>query len=104
MRAVAYGAFVAPLLLSCLNAAAQTHVVSIEGMLFRPAELVVRQGDRIVWQNKDLVPHTATTAAAGFDTREIRAGASGAWVATGPGRYDYVCTYHPGMKGSLVVK
>lgn len=86
-----------------LIAAAETHTVVIEGMQFKPAELVVKRGDKVVWQNKDLVPHTAT-AAGRFDTGDIPVNKDHSWVAGEPGRYDYVCTYHPGMKGSVVVK
>src|SRR4051812_41410042 len=84
-------------------AAAETHVVTIEGMKFAPATLQVKRGDKIVWRNKDVVPHTAT-AATRFDSGEIRAGGSWTWVAGVAGRHEYVCTYHPGMKAAVVVQ
>ena len=84
-------------------ASAENHVVTIEGMKNQPATLEVKRGDKVVWQNKDLVPHTVT-AAGKFDSREIAPGKSWSWTATSPGQYDYVCTYHPGMKGSVIVK
>jgi plastocyanin len=85
-----------------------THVIQIEGMVFKPAVLTVKPGDRVVWENKDVVPHTATTTpAAGkrqaFDSKQISAGARWSWTARGQGQYDYVCTFHPGMKGTLLV-
>lgn len=84
-------------------ALAATHVVTIEGMRFQPAEVTVRPGDKVVWRNKDMVPHTAT-AAGRFDSREIGAGRSWTWTARGRGRHGYVCTYHPGMTGAVVVQ
>jgi plastocyanin len=84
-------------------AGAKTHVVTVEGMAFAPAELTVQRGDKVVWRNKDLVPHTAT-AAGRFDSRNIASEKSWTYVAKTPGRYDYVCTYHPGMKATLVVQ
>jgi plastocyanin len=84
-------------------AAAETHVVTIEAMVIRPATLAVRPGDQVVWQNKDLVPHTAT-AQGRFDSGAIAAGKSWTWTAAGPGRIDYVCTFHPGMKAGIVVQ
>jgi plastocyanin len=63
----------------------------------------VRAGDTVVWRNKDLVPHTAT-AAGTFDSKEIAAGKHWTWTARKPGRYAYVCTYHPGMQGTVVVQ
>lgn len=80
-----------------------THVVTIEGMKFEPDAVTVRPGDTVVWQNKDVVPHTAT-AAGSFDSREIAAGKRWSWTARKAGRHAYVCTYHPGMQGTVVVQ
>lgn len=82
---------------------AETHTVRIEGMQFVPATLTVKAGDRIVWRNADLVPHTAT-AAGRFDSGAIQPGKSWTHAVPPPGRYDYVCTFHPGMKATLVVQ
>ena len=83
--------------------AASTHTVRIENMRFNPATLSVRAGDRIAWQNADVVPHTATCPGR-FDSGAIAPGQS--WVQPAPaaGRYDVVCTFHPGMKAALVVQ
>jgi len=85
------------------RAAPQEHVVLIEGMAFHPAALHVKPGDRIVWINRDLVPHTATGKAHAFDSGLIAAGAQ--WRTTAPrsGTYAYDCAYHPTMSGTLVV-
>jgi plastocyanin len=77
--------------------------VAIDGMRFVPATLAVRPGDRVVWVNKDLVPHTVTARDGRFDSRTIAAGASFAWTATGGGRVDYACVYHPTMVASLTL-
>ena len=37
----------------------RTHTVTIDGFRFQPERLTVARGDRIVWVNKDVVPHTA---------------------------------------------
>ena len=98
-----------PLLLLLLAAAlpfavrAETHTITIEGMKFSPATVTVKAGDRIVWNNKDVVPHTATAKGA-FDSGSIAVGKSWSHAAPKPGKYDYVCTFHPGMKATLVVK
>ena len=72
-------------------------------MQFRPAALTVRHGDRVVWRNKDLVPHTAT-AAQRFDSQAIGAGGSWTYVAGKPGTLRYVCTFHPGMAATLTIE
>jgi plastocyanin len=84
-------------------AQARTHVIAIEGMNFSPTQLKLKRGDKVMWQNKDLVPHTAT-AAGRFDSGSIAPGASWSRTFAAPGRYDYVCTFHPGMKAALVVQ
>ena len=79
------------------------HVVVIEGMRFVPETLAVHRGDRVVWRNQDLVPHTAT-AAGNFDSKAIAPGGSWSTVAAKTGTLGYVCSYHPTMKGVLTVQ
>ena len=96
-----------PLLLLALLlpalACAATHEVKIEGMQFTPASLTVKKGDKVVWRNADLVPHTAT-AAGSFDSKTIAAGKSWSYTARKAGKHAYVCSLHPTMKGTLVVQ
>jgi plastocyanin len=79
------------------------HTVTIENMQFNPPELTVHQGDRIVWVNKDLFPHTATAAKV-FDSGSIAANGSWSYVAAKSGEYAYGCTFHPTMKAKLTVQ
>jgi plastocyanin len=81
-----------------------THVVTIEGMKFQPEELTVASGDVVVWVNKDLVAHTATSSEAGiFDSKLIAPDKSWKFTARKKGDLAYVCTYHPTMKAMLHV-
>ena len=80
------------------------HTVVIENMQFTPAELSVHRGERIVWVNKDLFPHTATAASHAFDSGGIAAGSSWTYVASKAGEYAYGCTFHPTMKAILKVQ
>lgn len=86
-------------------AEAKTWTVKIADMRFDPATVTVAPGDTVVWVNEDLVPHTATSAAAGrFDSHAIAPGASWRYRVTALGRYAYACTFHPTMQGTLIVK
>ncbi len=82
----------------------QTHVVTIDGFAFKPPVVTVKAGDTIEWRNDDPVPHTATSTSGGFDSGSIAAGATYRWVARKPGRFDYLCTFHTIMKGTVVVE
>ena len=80
------------------------HTVVIENMQYNPPELRVHRGERIVWLNKDLFPHTVTAAAHAIDSGSIAAGASWTYVAGKAGEYAYGCTFHPTMKAILRVQ
>jgi plastocyanin len=80
------------------------HTVIIEQLQFHPAVLVVHRGDRIVWLNRDLFPHTVTATAKAFDSGSIPAGGTWKYRARRSGEYDYGCTFHPTMKATLIVR
>jgi len=79
------------------------HTVIIEGMNYIPSTLTVAKGDTVVWINKDLFPHTVTAANGRFDSHEIKATKSWKVVASHVGEVGYLCTFHPTMKGKLLV-
>ena len=96
-------AAVAALLIGGADAAPVVHTVTIDGFEFHPPEVTVGKGEVVVWVNKDPVPHTATAKGAALDSGSIAASGSFRFTATREGRFDYVCTLHPTMKGVLVV-
>ena len=81
-----------------------THTVTIEEMRFQPERLTVAPGDTIVWVNKDLVPHTATSEAGRFDSQTIQTAESWKFTARTRGEFAYICSFHPTMKAMLNVK
>jgi plastocyanin len=82
-----------------------THTVTIDGAKFSPSELTVRPGDTVVWVNKDILAHTATSAKGGFDSKTIQPGASWRYKvpAKAKGELPYTCSFHP-MNGVLRIK
>ena len=111
MRAVRFALAVAVTLAVCVIGLAagerptpQTHTVSMENMRFQPETLTVSRGDTIVWINKDLVPHTATSRTGGFDSQIIQAEKSWRFTVQKTGDFAYVCTFHPTMTAMLRVK
>ena len=83
---------------------ARTHVVEMTRFAFQPFEVEVAPGDTVRWLNRELVPHTATARDGAWDSGAIERGASWSWVADGSGAIDYVCAYHPSMRGRIVVR
>ena len=82
----------------------QTHTVTIEGMKFQPEALTVALGDTVVWINKDLVAHTATSQTDAFDSKMISPDKSWRLTVRKPGEIAYICTYHQTMKATLRVE
>ena len=83
--------------------APKTHTVTIDATRFEPARLTVAPGDTVIWRNKDILAHTATSTTGVFDSKEIKPGASWKYVVPRKGLFEYLCTLHPAMKGTLRV-
>ena len=83
--------------------AATTHTVVIEATSYAPQVLTVQRGDTVVWINKDPFPHTVTAAGA-FDSKSIPAGGTWKYTARQAGDHAYTCTFHPNMKGRLIIE
>jgi plastocyanin len=86
------------------QAGPQQHIVLMEAVAFSPTTLEVKVGDTIVWKNRDPFPHNATADTGQFHSSDIAPEQTGKITVDKQGRYPYVCTLHPGMKGLLTAK
>jgi plastocyanin len=78
--------------------------VTIRQFCFGPTILRVAPGETVTWINKDTSPHTVVGANAVWgDFSTLRRAARVTYRFVRPGVYPYVCTYHPGMVGAVVV-
>jgi plastocyanin len=78
--------------------------ITIAKSTFTPSRIVVKQGETIIWVNHDVVRHDATAANRIWKAGTILPGKSGTFTATKVGTFDYICTRHPSMKGTIVVE
>jgi len=85
-------------------APANVHVITIEGMQFRPQALTVEAGQQVRWVNKDPFPHTATADGGAFDSREIASGGTWNYRPARAGELGYGCRLHPTMRARLIVQ
>ncbi len=76
--------------------------VAIQDFSFKSSTVTINSGDSIRWTNKDSASHTATGQ--GFDTGTLSNGQSKTIVFNEPGAYQYTCSFHPGMRGTIVVQ
>ena len=82
-------------------AAPRSYTIVVDKMKFGALPTTVRAGDIIVWDNRDMFRHSATDKGV-FDI-DLPAGKAVRMRATKTGTFDFVCKYHPGMKGVLKV-
>jgi len=100
MKALALAlAFVAA---GTLAAAAADYTVVIDKMKFGPVPAEVHPGDTIVWQNNDILRHSATARDKSFDV-DLPAKTSVSMVVGAAGTVAFYCKFHPGMTGILVI-
>jgi plastocyanin len=80
--------------------------VEIENFAFSPKALTVKPGATITVTNRDVAEHTMTSDdGSSFDTQLIGKDQTVELTApTRPGTYDFHCTPHPNIKGTLVVE
>jgi plastocyanin len=79
--------------------------IEIKDFAFNPQTITVKSGEKVTWINRDEEPHTIVSVGKQFkkstalDTDQeftITAGA--------PGTYEYFCSVHPKMTGTIVVE
>ncbi|NPE31550.1 cupredoxin family copper-binding protein [Methanococcoides sp. SA1] len=78
--------------------------VMIEDFKFAPKEIRISVGDTIKWTNLDTAPHTATDNNDMFDSGTLEKGESFSMTFDEAGTYDYICTIHPWMEGTVIVE
>ena len=66
--------------------------------------VVIGINNTVVWTNNDSQPHTVTANGQAFDSGYLAPGASFKFAFVKAGIYEYHCTYHPWMTGTIVVK
>ncbi|WP_337863733.1 multicopper oxidase domain-containing protein [Nitrososphaera sp.] len=72
---------------------------------YQPHTVKVSPGSSVVWENDDNAMHTVTEAESNaFDSGLLQAGAQWEHMFDTKGQFQYYCTLHPWMKGSVIVE
>ncbi|MGI9020294.1 MAG: plastocyanin/azurin family copper-binding protein [Solirubrobacterales bacterium] len=77
--------------------------VTIRDFEFDPSAITVSVGDTISWTNEGQTDHTATATGGEFDTGILSDGESASHTFSTAGTFQYICTPHPFMKGTVTV-
>lgn len=83
-----------------------TAEIAIKDFAFAASTVTVKAGTKVTWTNNDSTAHTATSignAPESFDSGLLDQGKSFSMTFTKTGTYEYKCTPHPDMRGTIVV-
>jgi plastocyanin len=83
--------------------ASKSEKVQIVEFTYEPDPVVVQAGGKVIWQNEDTAPHTATADDGSFDTGTIDKGKIGSATFKEAGTFTYFCEIHPTMHGTVEV-
>jgi plastocyanin len=77
--------------------------VEIANFAYDPDPVTIEEGGKVIWINEDSVAHTATAEDGSFDTGTLEEGKLKSETFKQPGTYEYVCSIHPQMHGTVEV-
>ena len=78
--------------------------IEIRNFAFGPKDMTVPVGTTVTWTNMDTVAHTATSDDGVFNSGNLNPGQGFSYQFEKAGTFDYSCSYHPGMKGTVIVQ
>lgn len=70
---------------------------------YQPTLLTIHAGEIVEWENTGAVDHTATSITGVFDSGTLAPTQKYQFLFTGVGTYDYYCSFHADMAGTVVV-
>jgi amicyanin len=89
------------------TSASATNQVTITDFSFQPAVIKIKAGDTVTWTNQDPAEHTVTADISSPQTPDSPSLAKGQTYSFSfkkRGSYNYSCTFHPHMRGKVIVE
>jgi plastocyanin len=87
-----------------ISAQAPDNKVEIDNFAFSPERITVKTGTTVTWLNADDTPHTVASSSKLFKSKALDTEDSFSFTFTTPGVYQYFCSLHPHMTGTVVVE
>jgi len=84
---------------------AKANRIEIKDFAFNPQTITVKSGQKITWINHDEEPHTVVSVGKKFQkSSALDTDQEFSITAGAPGTYEYFCSVHPKMTGTIVVE
>ncbi len=76
--------------------------VVIQNFSFSPAVLTIKKGTNVTWVNNDPMPHQIK--ADNFNSDLLSTGQTYSFIFNEVGTFNYICSVHPTMTGTIIVE
>ena len=86
------------------KAAGATTTISIDNFSFNAKTLTVSAGSDVTWVNRDDVPHKIVSTDKKIVSPVLDTDGRFSYRFTKPGTYEYYCSIHPMMTGTITVR
>jgi plastocyanin len=87
-----------------LRAAADMDTIVLKNFHFAPTSLTVPTGTTVTWENLDGEPHTVVSMDGLFRSGGLDQNDVFTFTFDTPGTYRFLCSIHPQMMGTIIVK
>jgi plastocyanin len=85
-------------------ASQQSAEVKIDNFTFAPQSVTVKAGTTVTWLNEDDIPHTVAATGKAFKSKVLDTDDKFSFTFTTAGTFEYFCSLHPHMTGTIVVE
>ena len=85
-------------------AAPESTEVKIDNFTFAPQSVTIKAGTTVTWTNEDDIPHTVAATSKAFKSKVLDTDDKFSFTFTSAGTYEYFCSLHPHMTGTIVVE
>ena len=83
---------------------AESVAVEIIDLDYEPRTVTVPAGTEVLWTNTGIAPHTVTARDGSFTSELLQTGGQYRRVFDQAGSFEYFCTLHPDMVGTVIVE
>jgi plastocyanin len=97
-------AFTIAVLLSTTPGLAATNMVVMKNFDYSPMSLNIPVGATVTWKNLDGEPHTVVSVDGAFRSAALDQNDTYSFTFNKAGTYKYVCSIHPKMMATIIVK
>jgi plastocyanin len=86
------------------SAATADTQVKIDNFTFAPQRVTVKAGTTVTWINEDDIPHAIAATGKAFRSKVLDTDDKYSFTFTTAGVFEYFCSLHPHMTGTIVVE